>query len=49
MYSASMFIKTVLEAACSFPNTLKITKAALNHVDNIKSITSSHTLPRHTV
>ena len=36
-----MFIKTVLEAAFNFPNILQITKAALNHVDNIKSITSN--------
>ena len=36
-----MFIKMVLEAAFSFPNILQITKAALNHVDNIESITSN--------
>ena len=36
-----MFIKTVLEAAFSFPNILQITKAALNHVDNIESIKSN--------
>ena len=36
-----MFIKTVLEAAFGFPNILQITKAALNHVDNVKSITSN--------
>ena len=36
-----MFIKTVLEVAFNFPNILQITKAALNHVDNIKSITSN--------
>ena len=33
-----MFIKTVLEAAFSFPNILQITKAALNHVDNIQHV-----------
>ena len=33
-----MFIKTVLEAAFSFSNILKITKAALNHVDNIEHV-----------
>ena len=36
-----MFIKTVLEAAFGFPNVLQIKKAALNHVDNVKSITSN--------
>ena len=36
-----MFIKTVLEAAFGFPNVLHIKKAALNHVDNVKSITSN--------
>ena len=36
-----MFIKTVLEAAFGFPNLLQITKAALNHVNNIESITSN--------
>ena len=36
-----MFIKTVLKAAFSFPNILQITKAALNHVDSIESITSN--------
>ena len=36
-----MFIKTVLEAAFGFPNILQITKEALNHVDNIESITSN--------
>ena len=40
-YRASMFIKTVLEAAFGFPNVLQIKKAALNHVDNVKSITSN--------
>ena len=40
-YRASMFIKTVLEAAFGFPNLLQITKAALNHVNNIESITSN--------
>ena len=30
-----MFIKTALEAAFGFPSVLQITKAALNHVDNI--------------
>ena len=33
-----MFIKTVLEAAFSFPNILQVTKAALNHVDNIEHV-----------
>ena len=33
-----MFIKTVLEGAFSFPNILQITKAALNHVDNIEHV-----------
>ena len=36
-----MFIKTVLEVAFGFPNLLQITKAALNHVNNIESITSN--------
>ena len=39
-YRASTFIKTVFEAAFGFHNILQITKAALNHVDNIESITS---------
>ena len=30
-----MFIKTALEAAFGFPSVLQITKAALNHIDNI--------------
>ena len=33
-----MFIKTVLEAAFRFPNTLQIKNAALNHVDNIEHV-----------
>ena len=33
-----MFIKTVLEAAFSFSNILQITKAALNHADNIEHV-----------
>ena len=33
-----MFIKTVLKAAFIFPNILQITKAALNHVDNIEHV-----------
>ena len=36
-----MLIKTVLEAAFGFPNLLQTTKASLNHVDNIESITSN--------
>ena len=40
-YRAFMFIKTVLEAVFGFPNIFQITKAALYHVDNIKSITSN--------
>ena len=40
-YRASMFIKTLLEAAFSFPNVLQIKKEALNHVDNVESITSN--------
>ena len=39
-YRASTFIKTVFEAALGFHNILQITKAALNNVDNIESITS---------
>ena len=37
-YRASMFIKTVLEAAFGFPNILQISKAALNHVNNIEHV-----------
>ena len=33
-----MLIKTLLEAAFRFPNILQITKAALNHVDNIEHV-----------
>ena len=33
-----MFIKTVLEAAFGLPNILQITKAALNHADNIEHV-----------
>ena len=33
-----MFIKTVLEEAFSFPNILQITKAVLNHADNIEHV-----------
>ena len=34
-----MLINTVLEAAFSFPNILlQVTKAALNHVDNIEHV-----------
>ena len=40
-YRASMFIKTVLEAAFGFPNVLHFKKEALNHVDNVDSITSN--------
>ena len=40
-YRASMFIKTVLEAALGFPNVLHFKKKALNHVDNVDSITSN--------
>ena len=36
-----MFVKTVLEAAFGFPNVLQFKKEALNHVDNVDSITSN--------
>ena len=36
-----MFIKTVLKAPFGFSNILQITKAALNHVDNIESTRSN--------